>query len=302
MVLFWLIAAVLSAAVAAAMLRAAARARGTEQAGGRAAPLLCCAAPLLAGALYVAVGSPGLPDQPHARRVEAWRRAPESIGPAQAAAVLERIVAERPRDAVARTQLGRARLASGDAFGAVRALEEAVRLAPGEAGSWTAMIQALLALDPPAVAEARRALNRAASLAPGDPDVRYWSGRIAVADGDVTGGVAQWRALQAALPREDPRWAALGAEIAKAQGAAAPVDAAIAGMVEGLAARLREQPDDPEGWARLVRAYAVLGRERDLRSALTEARRLFAGRPDVLQAIEAGVAEGRARSPLRAGG
>ena len=35
--------------------------------------------------------------------------------------------------------------------------------------------------------------------------------------------------------------------------------AMIRGMVEGLAARLEENPDDPEGWRRLAQSYAVLG-------------------------------------------
>ena len=33
----------------------------------------------------------------------------------------------------------------------------------------------------------------------------------------------------------------------------------IRGMVERLAARLEQQPDDKEGWARLAHAYDVLG-------------------------------------------
>ena len=33
----------------------------------------------------------------------------------------------------------------------------------------------------------------------------------------------------------------------------------IRGMVEGLAARLEENPDDAQGWRRLARSYAVLG-------------------------------------------
>ena len=35
--------------------------------------------------------------------------------------------------------------------------------------------------------------------------------------------------------------------------------AMIRGMVERLAARLEQQPNDKEGWARLARAYDVLG-------------------------------------------
>ncbi|MDN2568644.1 c-type cytochrome biogenesis protein CcmI, partial [Aquibium sp. A9E412] len=36
--------------------------------------------------------------------------------------------------------------------------------------------------------------------------------------------------------------------------------AMVEGMVARLDARLREAPDDPAGWQRLVRSYAVLGR------------------------------------------
>lgn len=60
-----------------------------------------------------------------------------------------------------------------------------------------------------------------------------------------------------------------------ADSAAAPADAASAGqthatsaeqiaaMVDKLAARLKEAPDDAEGWAMLARSYAVLGRNGD---------------------------------------
>lgn len=302
MILFWLAAALMSAAAAALLLRSAARARVAGEGGGRWAPWLCLAAPLSAAAIYVAVGSPGTPDQAHADRVQAWRRAPESLGPAEAAAVLKTVARERPRDAEAHAQLGRAGLAARDAFGAVRAFEQAALLEPGDPSSWTALAQALLELEPPSTGEARRALARAQAMAPADPEARYWLGRIAILEGDRQAGVEQWRALASSLPSADPRRAALASEIAAAEGAAQPVDAAIEGMVESLAARLRVQPDDPEGWARLARAYAVLGREPELRSALGEARRRFADRPEALRAVEAGAAEGRARSSLRSAG
>ena len=44
--------------------------------------------------------------------------------------------------------------------------------------------------------------------------------------------------------------------------------AMIEGMVEGLAARLAEDPSDMPGWQRLARAYEVLGRPRDAQAAL----------------------------------
>ena len=47
--------------------------------------------------------------------------------------------------------------------------------------------------------------------------------------------------------------------------------AMIEGMVSGLAARLEENPDDPDGWLRLARAYGVMGRWDDARAAADRA-------------------------------
>ena len=49
----------------------------------------------------------------------------------------------------------------------------------------------------------------------------------------------------------------------------------IAGMVDGLAQRLKANGRDLPGWLRLINAYAVLGRQSDARAALAEARRNF---------------------------
>jgi len=51
----------------------------------------------------------------------------------------------------------------------------------------------------------------------------------------------------------------------------------IAGMVDGLAQRLKQNGNDLAGWRRLVNAYVVLDRKADARAALAEARRNFAG-------------------------
>jgi cytochrome c-type biogenesis protein CcmH len=48
-------------------------------------------------------------------------------------------------------------------------------------------------------------------------------------------------------------------------------------MVDGLAQRLKSNGKDLPGWLRLVRAYAVLGRHDDARTALADARRNFEG-------------------------
>jgi cytochrome c-type biogenesis protein CcmH len=266
------------------------------------APALAILAPLSATAIYFGLGSPGFPDRSHQARLAEWRAAPERLSPAEAAAVLTDLTRKRPDDPEAYAQLSRARLAAGDAFGAASAAERAAEMQPGDPSRWTGLAQALLALDPPQPSAAGAALDRAEALTPADIDLLYWRGRVAFAQDDAVGGLAVWRSLLLKLPEGDPRRAALERELAVATDSRPEVDAAIESMVAGLAARLREAPLDPEGWVRLVRAYAVMGREAELNAAMAEARRLFSGRPEVLRELDAARAERRARSPLRADG
>src|SRR5262249_22082836 len=58
--------------------------------------------------------------------------------------------------------------------------------------------------------------------------------------------------------------------------------AMIRAMVEGLAERLKTQPDDLEGWRRLARSYAVLGEREKALEAHAAAAKLAPNRVDVL--------------------
>ena len=62
-----------------------------------------------------------------------------------------------------------------------------------------------------------------------------------------------------------------------AQMSPADRDAFINKMVEGLAARLKENGKDLEGWMRLMRSYMVLGRRDEAVAALSSARGQFTG-------------------------
>lgn len=57
--------------------------------------------------------------------------------------------------------------------------------------------------------------------------------------------------------------------------------AMIEGMVAGLAARLEENPDDPDGWVMLIRSYRTLGDEEKANQALTRVNAHFKGTPDL---------------------
>jgi cytochrome c-type biogenesis protein CcmH len=58
-------------------------------------------------------------------------------------------------------------------------------------------------------------------------------------------------------------------------------------MVAQLAAELKADPHNEAGWRRLMRAYTVLGQSDEAKTALTAARKSFAGDKDVLAALDA---------------
>ena len=63
--------------------------------------------------------------------------------------------------------------------------------------------------------------------------------------------------------------------------------AMITSMVEGLAQRLADQPDDLQGWERLINAYGVLGKQKEAQSAMETAKLTFENQPDALLRLNA---------------
>jgi cytochrome c-type biogenesis protein CcmH len=61
--------------------------------------------------------------------------------------------------------------------------------------------------------------------------------------------------------------------------------AMIQGMVDGLAARLESSPDDPAGWARLIRARQVMGDAGQAARDVQTVRELYADQPETLAQI-----------------
>ena len=61
----------------------------------------------------------------------------------------------------------------------------------------------------------------------------------------------------------------------------------IAGMVENLAARLKLDGADLDGWQRLIRSYVTLKKPDQARAALASARSQFAGDTASVAALDA---------------
>jgi cytochrome c-type biogenesis protein CcmH len=285
-------------------LLAAADAQTPPVEGGRNRLLvivLAAAAPLVALGVYLVIGSPQTPDQPFATRLKAWRAAPDTLDPERMAAVLQQVAAEHPSDPAPLVYLSHADLAGGDYSGAEQAVRKAITLDPNRGELWGMLGEILTdkaGLD--GTPDASAAFLRAATLDPKLPGPRYYLARAQIAGGDVKGGLAAWQALSADLQPSDPRRAELMGEIAAvektgalpsaqaAQAAAQPVDpqAMIRGMVARLAAELETQPDDPQGWGRLIRSYTILGDEPKRQAALARAQALFKDHPDAWKQVQ----------------
>ena len=284
------------------LLAAAGRAEPPLKVSGPLAILAAAAAvPVIALTAYVLVGAPRFADQPFATRLAGWRTAdPQTLTPPQMAAVLRQIAAEKPTDPEPLTHLAVAELASNQPTEAAQALARALALAPTRADLWQLQGEmAVIAAGGEVPADAQASFRHALSLDPSLPVARYYLARARIAGGDLAGGLADWRALSASLDPREPRKAELDAEIQQvsatgklAPAAPPPSQSAVASpqiqaMVDGLAARLKANPDDPQGWVRLVRAYAVLGEADRRDAALAEARKRYAGRADILSALDA---------------
>jgi cytochrome c-type biogenesis protein CcmH len=175
------------------------------------------AAPVLAAALYVALGKPGLPDQPFAARVKAWTEADlRSLPPAEVAAVLQQAIAKDPnKSAKPLTLLADMQLQSGNVAAAEASMRKAIRLQPDDSDLWASLGILLLAEGQGEETQpAQQAFRQALKLDPTSAPARYHLARAQIAAGDVNGGLNVWRALAAELPAEAPERPELEQQIA----------------------------------------------------------------------------------------
>lgn len=273
-----------------------------ETSGARLWPFAAAgAAALGALALYFVVGSPGTADQPYRARLKQWRSEPiTQLQPQEVAAVLREIAKSKPNDARLLGLLGRVERQAGDPVAAARDFQRAAQLNPGDADAYALLGELLMAAsgDKPSP-EAEAALKKALALDPKNQSALYYLGGARAAAGDRQGAASLWRQLAGQLPDNDARRKPL-LEAAQRIATGAPPTAAPAAaeggaeqgefikrMVASLKARLDANPDDPAGWARLVRSYRVLGDVAAEQAALARARSLFKARPKDLATVEA---------------
>ncbi len=276
--------------------------------------------------LYLDLGSPTMPDRPIASRIDeinAVRQA--EVANDDRKQVLNRAVSdlsqqllENPNNLKAWELLGASLMALGRPEEAQTAFLEAVKLS-GRNGDYLAMYAESLVRSSNGQINAlsRGVLNEAETTDSTDPRIQYYLGLAEAQDGDITTAVDRWIALANSAPA-DASWLPMVVsrinDAALAQGidiegrlnlqqgiARGPsqddIDAAeqltpeerqemIISMVEGLAERLETEPNNPDGWARLMQAYMVLGKADDARSAYQKAGEVFADQPELVSRFD----------------
>lgn len=239
-------------------------------------------------------------------------------------AKLRTAVAERPDDLQGHRLLARQEASLGNFAAAHAAQAQVIAILGGDAtaGDYADLAELLvLAAGGYVSPEAEAALRETLARDPQNGVARYYSGLLAVQTGRPDIAFRLWRALleqgPAGAPWMPPIRDQIG-DLARIAGvnnydppasprgpSGADVEAAgemspeerqdmIRGMVAGLAERLATEGGPPGDWARLIRAYGVLGETERAAAIWSEAQEVFPeeARGDILEAARsAGVAD-----------
>jgi cytochrome c-type biogenesis protein CcmH len=285
--------------------------------------------PMLAVALYAVRGSPDLPGQPLAARLQGGDENPGSNSIVQLIARVEAHLEENPDDGRGWEIVAPVYMKLERYEDAAKARRRAISLLGATSTREVDLGEALTAAANGVISEeAQAAFNRAVALDAENFKAQFYLGLAAEQDGNTAEAARLWRALIAKAPPDAPwltvvrqslaRVAHPGAEvpIGDVPSAAAPAQAppagaargprpedianaskmtdqqrsqAIGAMVEQLATRLHENGSDVDGWLRLLNAYKVLGEHAKAKAAVAEARAALAAEPDKLHRLDTAI-------------
>lgn len=261
------------------------------------------AVPILALGFYLYLGNPQLADQPLGDRLAEQN---EESDIAELVARVEAHLTANPDDARGWELIAPVYSRLGRNDDAVDAYANALRILGANAKLEADMGEAIMRANEDVVTdEARAAFERANQLDKDAIRPRFFLALALDQEGKREEAIIAWGELLEGAPANAP-WAAVARRaLSRLEGgssglegpSAADVDAAqsltpeermgmIGSMVDRLAARLDADPDDAEGWARLIRSYMVLDRVAEAESALDTARQTFADETEKLAIVE----------------
>jgi cytochrome c-type biogenesis protein CcmH len=262
--------------------------------------------PALALGGYLTLGSPMLPQQPHAARAD---QSPENQRVSEMVRRVEQRLEDQPDDGAGWDVIAPVYLRQQQYHDAVFAFQQALRL-NGESGArLEGLGEAMVLRDAGQVGDtAQMAFSRALERNPESLKAQFW---LAVGDeqnGRLEEARTAYRNILEASPQGAPWRAMVGTRLAIVDArlnpdqARAPAlspeamrsadnmsreerGAMIENMVSGLAERLNADGGDLDGWLRLMRAYTVLGKADEAKQAAASARQNFQDNQDALERI-----------------
>lgn len=260
------------------------------------------AAPVLAIVLYLHGGTPRLAEMERPMTAAA-KQGPHNIEP-----MIEKLIErlrQSPDDLEGWTMLARSQYSITRFDKAAAAYANALALDPGNAELMSRQAEALsFANDGLVTPNARQLFAKVTDIDPKNARARYYLALAQLQSGKRREAMESWRLLAADAAtgaswlaslrkRIDQLAAELDGETMQsapiAQAAPGPTaadvkasqsmtasdrSAMIRSMVQRLADRLEDEPDDRDGWLRLGRAYKVLGEQEKSRAALAKAAAL----------------------------
>ena len=284
------------------IIAAAGRPQERQAAVAPAVALLCVLlVPIVAIPLYVKSGSPGLPGVPLAARMAEA----EEKGDYEALIVkVEQHLASNPDDIEGWKVLAPAYRRGLRLADSVEAHRNIVRLSPPDALAIADYAEAMVMAGQGIVsAEAHDLFGKALELDPKLPKARFYDALALKQEGKTAEAKAALEAFLKDTPADAPWRPMLVAEM-QDMGAKPPAldsetmaaaqdmsaedqQAMIRTMVDGLEERLAANPDDLDGWLRLIRSRAVLGEAGKAKDAYDKAQAHYSGNADALAQIAA---------------
>jgi cytochrome c-type biogenesis protein CcmH len=207
---------------------------------------------------------------------EALVNVDEGTVTAQAIEAFERVLAVDPTDPRAQYFLGVAAAQAGDDAAALERFRALLSRSPADA-PWVPVVR-----DRITAVASRLDLDVAEVMPETMPAAPEAAGGLGAAPGTASGASP---GSDAPAGSGEARRGPSEEEMAAASDLPPEAQAEmIRGMVEGLAARLEQEPDDLDGWLQLGRSYAVLGRPQAAADAYARAHELAPDDPAILAA------------------
>ncbi|WP_421778919.1 c-type cytochrome biogenesis protein CcmI [Hoeflea sp.] len=297
----------------------------SKNAGFRRAAVIAVAVfmPLVAVTAYLELGRPDLPQLPLSARLQAD---PENTDIAMLVARAEQHLAENPNDGRGWSVLGPIYLRTGRFADAAEAFRKTIALLGPTPDRLANLGEALVSADGGRVTEeAKLAFQTARELDPNDPRPQFFLAIGLAQAGKEAEARAAFDAMIATAPEGAPWVAAVEAQIAALDSSAGPISGPVSGpasggqvagasapgnptaadiaaasemspeerqsmiasMIESLETRLASDPDNIEGWLRLVRSHVVTGNREKAQTALDRAFAVFANDNAEKQALNA---------------